>query len=347
MDYAGLDFGRLRYPVNRSLTDDERANRLDQKTPLDVSPNDYLSVIDFNSTYLDLVDRWYPVKGFNTWVGFLIGAVLLFVVGFFGWALVFDTGGLDPDEQWVPWVGWGLLIPLGLLFLYGAFSLVRTECFRWTHYPMRLNRKSRQVHVFQQDGSVLVACWDDLYIVLADAFTPFIGKTYDLRAHVLQADGKTVEASFSLGYVFAGNQDSIRRLWEFVRRYMESDSGVPESFHNLEFLMPLKERREGFAFGVLRTFMTFLHWPALQLVFSIPFSWIAVGRWFAMSTGEIPAWPDDVLASGLVGENDPYQKDWRANPPFTSKQIYWPWFCFLFGIAVSIAILVLVVHAAL
>ncbi|WP_445005581.1 hypothetical protein [Halomonas mongoliensis] len=72
MDYAGLDYRNIRFPVDRPLTEDERAARYQQKKARNAPPMDFLSVIGFNSNYIDLVDRWYSIKGFNSWVGALV-----------------------------------------------------------------------------------------------------------------------------------------------------------------------------------------------------------------------------------------------------------------------------------
>lgn len=69
MDYAGLDYRNIRFPLDRPLTEAERVARYKQKDANNASPMDFLSVIGFNSHYMDVVDRWYPIKGFNTWFG--------------------------------------------------------------------------------------------------------------------------------------------------------------------------------------------------------------------------------------------------------------------------------------
>lgn len=69
MDYAGLDYRNIRFPADRPLTEAERAARYKQDGSINASPMDFLSTIKFNNNYMDLVDRWYPIKGFNTWFG--------------------------------------------------------------------------------------------------------------------------------------------------------------------------------------------------------------------------------------------------------------------------------------
>jgi hypothetical protein len=57
----------------------------------------------------------------------------------------------------------------GLLFGLLALALIwllRKESFAYTHYPMRFNRKTRTVHVFRPNGTVLSVPWDQLYFTL-------------------------------------------------------------------------------------------------------------------------------------------------------------------------------------
>src|SRR5690606_18886171 len=187
MDYAGKNFFKFRYPINRLLADEEHANRYRQKMTRNATPVDFLSVVKLNSSYIELVDRWYPVTGFAVWLGsagVLMGvAVIALVV----WAFFYAP--ISAGERWA---GLLILIPMAAALAAAGVFMVRVEAFRWTHYPMRLNRKTRQVHVFRQDGAVLTVPWDELFITLGTARAPLTDTTYDLRAHVLDADGKTV-----------------------------------------------------------------------------------------------------------------------------------------------------------
>jgi len=54
MDFAGL-VGKVR--ANRLLTEFERQSQLYQKQRLDIQPDDQLSIIEINSTYLESVDK--------------------------------------------------------------------------------------------------------------------------------------------------------------------------------------------------------------------------------------------------------------------------------------------------
>ena len=62
MDFLGIGLNSA-YKVNRPLNDQERADRLSRSRRISASVRDELSVIKINSTYLELIDRWYVGKG--------------------------------------------------------------------------------------------------------------------------------------------------------------------------------------------------------------------------------------------------------------------------------------------
>lgn len=341
MDYAGRDFRNIRYVVNRPLTDEERETHYRQRETGDADPSDFLSVIRFNETYIDLVDRWYPVTGFSVWLGCLIGFACLY--GIFG---MWDGLLNGLAEVVVGSVVALLVLTVFMLFLCGAgIFMVGTECFRWTHYPMRLNRKTRQVHVFRQNGTVLTVPWDDLFIVRGEAKSPMMGTTYDLRAHVLDADGTTVRESFSLGYTFPCDEKSMDKFWAFLQPYMEAADGVERTANVLKdsFLMPVDGRKEGWRWSIARTFAPGGRWPWAQLLLCIPLGLNAVGRMFAMWTSGQPAWPAEVEAAGVVDADDPYRRTWRDNPPLGWWELYWPLLCTVIGVGLFVGVIAMIV----
>lgn len=330
MDFAGRDIGKLRYPVNRPLTAEERATRYDQKVAGSAPPMDFLSVIKFNGNYMDLVDRWYPITGFSVWFGFalafagLLGAAVCVAAFFFA---------PDSSEQSALWFTLLVLTPLGLSLVAAGLLIVRTESWRWTHYPMRLNRKTRQVHVFRQDGTILTVPWDELFIARGEAKSPLAGTTYDLRAHVLEADGETVRESFTLGYSFPGKEDSMDKFWAFLQPYMEAPDGVERTHKHLRggLLMPLDGRKEGWRWSVVRTFAPGWPYPWTMLLLCIPLGLNALGRMFAMWTSRQPIWPAEIEQANQVDPDDPYTLDWRDNGPLGWWELYWPLLCTVLG----------------
>lgn len=108
MDFAGL-VGKFR--VSRPLTALERQLQLHQKQRLEIQPDDQLSIIELNSTYLESVDKWYGSKGTITAVTLTI--IIMFILSFVGLlhtALTREPiAGRDNDDI-------GILIFAALLF---------------------------------------------------------------------------------------------------------------------------------------------------------------------------------------------------------------------------------------
>lgn len=338
MDYTGMDkiLGKRcfpGYPVDRPLTDEERRRHyVQKKPPSSKEANDFLSVIKFNGSYIDLVDRWYSVKGFNVWFGGAIAAV-----GLFGVAMMIYLVFNPPEGGHGIYVVFLVLFILPFaLFAYLGYWMLRSECGRWTHYPMRLNRKTRMVYVFRQNGTVLETPWDKLFIVRGEAKNPMMGTTYDLRAHVFDEDGVTVRESFSLGYTFPCKEDSMDKFWAFLQPYMEAPDGVERTYRKLKsegFLLPLDGRKEGWRWSIARSFAPGGFWPWLQLLTAPAITLNALGRILAMWTSKQPRWPEEVERANPVEPDDPYVLTWRDNEPLGWWELYWPMICFLISIA--------------
>ncbi|MCD7099526.1 DUF6708 domain-containing protein [Stenotrophomonas sp. MMGLT7] len=339
MDYAGLDYRNIRYPVNRPLTDKERSLQYRQGEEKAAQPMDFLSVIGVNSSYIDLVDRWYPIKGFNVWLGGCVIGVSAFLSSIIVWAFFWAP---VTDQRGALWFMLLVFMPIALALIWGGWWLIRTESWRWTHYPMRLNRKTRQVYVFRQDGTVLTVPWDDLFIVRGEAKNPIAGTTYDLRAHVLDKDGITVRESFSLGYAFPGDEHSMDKFWAFLQPYMEAQDGAERTYRHLKkngYLAPLDGRKEGWRWSIARSFMSAAHWPWLQFL-GAPFLGLnAVGRMFAMRTSKRPRWPKEVEDANTVEADDPYVLTWRDNGPLGWWELGWPSICTVLGVGLYVGVI--------
>lgn len=325
MNYTGLGYAN-RYKVDRPLTKQERQERLDPSRRSGFEPLDALTTVRINSTYLEVVDRWYALKGTAVWMALLIMLPFAwFVPQFLGVAI--ERNGF---EDWM-----FFLFSFGMLsaFLAAAFFLgFRLEAFRWTHYPIRLNRKTRQVHAFRQDGSVLTVPWDELFLHVGHSNPPLAGEELDVRAHVLDADGETVRETFTPGFVFLGADTAVMTQWEFLRRYMEEPDYLPEAHRHVEIANPVHDRREGFVHGVMRSFGLGARYPLLQLLMSPMLTLNSIGRWIAMVTSKIPRWPAEVEAACRVDLDDPYRKDWRNNIKLGFWELWWPMICFTVGL---------------
>jgi len=293
-----------RYPINRLLTGEEIRNRLSQKEPSRSPPHDRLSVIKMNSTFLECCDIYFGKRGKKTaaFLGILIIGLYIFqdlILSF-----LFQHPDIDNDTRPA-----ALLIIFFLVLVFG-FILLRHELFKWTHYPIRFNRKTRMVYVFGQDGTVLCESWDKLCFVLSKCRN---GK-YEIRAHCLAEDDDTVLETFSLPYEstysIREKVPDIFSQWEFVRRYMED--GPEKLVRVLKFTMNVAEKRETYYDGYQRLGAGLP--PVLFVLFSPLTFFYAIGRWLSMQSSEIPVWPAEIEAECAIAPDDPYQVD-EQHPP--------------------------------
>lgn len=329
MDFTGLGHFAA-YKINRPLTEQESADRLDRKHRLHVPARDELAVIKVNSTYIELVDRWYASKGWSVLFSIMLGLPCLAAVIAFPFLLV------EQYREWQVWLFVLFMVCPALGLLWVAWYGFRLEGFRQTHYPIRMNRKTRKVHAYRPDGSILEADWDKLYFCIGEGRIPGGSTTYDVRAHVLSKDRKTVLDTFTLAYCYMGDKAGVSGVWEYLRRYMEEPDGAEQSWRYSEICIPVLNRREGAWFGLIVVFTQISNWPALQLVASPIWTAVTVGRWIGMYTSKVPRWPIEVEAQYVVESEDNYVRDWHDNIKLNFKERVWPVICFVVGLSVLI-----------
>jgi hypothetical protein len=318
MDYSGLLY---KYKINRHLTDEERTYHLKQGKSLNVEPLYQLAVIRANSTYLELVDKYFAWKGFIT----LFASICMFLMSwaFVGMAL-FSMRDIQNGSSKL----FDELLYLGtFVLMFSPIVMASTwiffkESFRFTHYPIRLNRKTRMVYVFKLDGSVLSVPWDDVFFTLGKSQTRNV---YELLGHVMDADGITVRDTFSLGqYGMLTDEDLanpekkdgnyLHRYWEFVRRYMEE--GPAQLIKQVEFVVPVADKRESIGYSFSRFNA---NWGPLWIAM-LPITLLVWPfRVLAMRTCKVPRWPRDIEEACAVDAGDPYQRDERHPHPNSEK----------------------------
>jgi hypothetical protein len=258
---------------------------------------------------MELVDKFYGWKGFLT-------TVLLICIGmitFFSLFMVFDAvffgwENTEPEEYLLVFF---VLTIFAAPFIWVGIWLLRKESFAYTHYPIRLNRKTRMVHVFRTNGTVLSVPWDEVFFCLGYCSQ----QMWDIRGYVLDKDRTTVLEAFPLSAIGGGaiGQEVLRSFWEFVRRYMEE--GPQEAARTVEIFLPIGERRERVIDGFRRMHAEASGGPAIAILVAAGLGLLfAPGRWFAMRTSKIPQWPQEIEAVNVVEPNDPYFRDASMNP---------------------------------
>ncbi len=298
------------FKVNRPLHDEEREQHLQQKARVDdfdeTVPHYQLSVIQLNSTFVEVTDRNYPVRGIGTLLtmfgmGLIGGAYLLMS------ATILDhLGALDGNQYSDAIFALALISLVGVPFLAASLYLFLREAFCYTHFPMRLNRKSRKVYVWRRDGTVLSVPWDAVFFCLR-SYNDWGGKTWDILGHVLEADKNTVKESFAFSSYASSEAIDLRQHWEYFRRYMED--GPEQPCRMLLDCLPIAKRRETWWESFMRLLLNMNGWAILQILF-LPFWFIvSLGRWIAMHTSKIPRWPDWVEQECAVTPDDPYVRE--------------------------------------
>ncbi|EMY6303578.1 hypothetical protein ABCS69_003959, partial [Providencia stuartii] len=158
MDIYGLF---PQFKLNRPLNARERATQLEQKVRLDFESDQLmpdLKVIEINSHYLEMVDKYYSSKGYLSFIA--SAGAFMTIIGYFSMIVTTIVYQQYSLEEWLA------LLFVGAIFLptgFGMLFLLKKEWFAWTHYPIRFDRKNQLVHAHHHDGSVFSARWDDLF----------------------------------------------------------------------------------------------------------------------------------------------------------------------------------------
>jgi hypothetical protein len=309
------------YKVNRPLNEHEQKHRFSIKKPASQHPHYELSLIRFNSTYVECVDKWYGMRGWVAMGGILTGSALVY--GLIG--SIRDT--LNTYDLIA------FLITFGLMGLLGvSLYLLTRDAFTFTHYPIRFNRANRQVYVFRRNGTVLKASWDSICWTI---YGHGIGLNEgSVMGHIMADDKKTIQESFALSMTTTANERGEQKLanhFEFFRRYMEDGPAqVLDALRPTPLIMlpALDQHREGFMFGWERLTLNDNGWVLLQSLGQIFLFPESLFRWFAMRTSKIPQWPQWVHDDCPMDPQDPWRRDISTNGNLDGVS---PWRFLLYG----------------
>lgn len=305
--FSGYGMGPKGFLVNRPLNDYEQEHHFDIKKSASDKVHYDLSLIKFNSTFVECVDKWYSMRGFlaMAMAGFL--SVL-------GYGIFIGIGFLITEDEF------DLVLAMIMVgFTVGLWLLVKfflLDAFTYTHYPIRFNRKNRQVYAFRRDGTVLKAGWDDFYWTIYNTKLGLGGGDLNVMGHLLDKDGITVKESIGLSLVDAGEpgRQNLLQFFEFFRRYMEEGPGpVLDALKPVPLIMlpGIDHEKESWFFGWEYLTGSAKGFPLLQLLFQVFFLPISLFRWIVMRTSKIPQWPQWVEDECAIDPDDPWVRDGR------------------------------------
>ena len=304
MPFYSPDYFKNPIKLNRPISEEERENQLKQKEEQpgfdENVPHYQLSVIQHNSTFVEIVDRNYPVRGIATFLG-LFGMSLMGLM----FSSIFMPAPIvngEPQSQFRFNIFVVLMTVPGF---FGCLYFFRREAFYYTHFPIRLNRKTRKVYIWRKTG-VVTASWDKVFFFLR-RYMDSGSSHWDVRGNVLAEDGKTVIDSFPFGgYSSAGKQD-MALYFEYFRRYMEV--GPEQTWRMLKVCLPIAKRKETWWEGMMRLMLNLGNWWIVQILMLWFFLPISLARWFAMRTSRIPQWPEWVEKECAVEADDLYVRE--------------------------------------
>ena len=176
------------------------------------------------------------------------------------------------------------------------------------------------VYVFSmKKHRIIKAKWDDIFFTLVRC--EGIGYfNWDIRGHILDADGETVRETFALPYDCPDiktegrdvNKRELMHVWEFYRRYMEE--GPKSIYPYVRWCHDIVNRREKYRVGFSYALYEIAGWTFGKIVGFPYYFLLSIARWITMHTSRIPKWPEDIEAECRVDQNDPYIKDAASNP---------------------------------
>ena len=311
MNYTGL---YSPFKLNRPLSEEEIKNQLRPDYTgmgkADSLALDDTVVIRMNSTYLELVDKYYTDRGMPDVFSFVLFFAPLLTAIFSLYHFFLEFSKPSPSS-------FGLFTCLTALVSTSFFSkfFYKVLCkswFTWTHYPVRFNRKTKMVHVFKVDGTILSVPWKEVFFTRGRA-GPGAMPEWSIDGHILAEDGKTVIDTFSLG--FSNARQELITNWAFVRSYMEVDDCLDELKDIIVLCPPVAEQRESFIFGLqyMMRVESRLEWPFTLIL--LPLTLLGgVARCVAMRTSKIPRWSAAVEADCRVDPADPINVSAANNP---------------------------------
>ena len=288
-----------KFKVDRLLEPQERYEALPRNCS--ERSNEHHCVIRLNSTYMDVVDRRYRLRGM---VATTVGTLVCTMMALFGiWLLAMWVPNARPDGQIDGW-----LVAIILTLFIGQFPVMwrytfGRDFFTYKYYPIRFNRRTRMVHAYTDAGpsGVISVPWDHAYFHLGHGE----GETFlrDIRCHVM--DGEMVRKTFAVGHYF-DDPATIREIWEFIRRYM--DEGPEHVFDvpaSAQLHLSVADTWKNCYLTVIISLGEgLLPYRAVLMPLLVP---LAACRWLVLKSSKAPQWPAYVVAESSVDVADPHQ----------------------------------------
>lgn len=294
----------FKWPLNRPLTQQEKDDKLPRAPISGIEPDDRGALLRFNSTFVEIVDRRFRLRGGGTMTLPLILEVASVIFGISVW--------FWPTPKTQEYLIGNLIIfgvTLGSAYFMWWMGNGR-DFFTSTYYPTRFNRKTRQVYVYRdkRDGGILTMPWEQGYFHIGQGLRD--KRLLDLRCHIL--DGETVKDTFPVGEFYT-QKEVVQQVWEFVRTYMDEGVEAAKDCVIAIGASPSGNWRNCFnmsaaGMGAGRPLSIALLSPFIGLT--------TLTRWLVMKSCKTPQWPAEIEVACRIEPDDPNQ---LPEPAYTGQ----------------------------
>lgn len=318
---------------------------LDKNHRYDVPLYPQRTVVQFNSTYLELTGRQDRIRGDVTFGSLFFLSIVSIGIYYTTSSILLDFS--KGNTYAVAYVG--VITVLLILMAIYLLALLSTELFTYTYLPIRFNRKTRKVYVRQANRKVETFDWDELKFYMATTYKD----GGDVRGITLADDGMTITGMFSLPFVYLSASDYLIYHFEFVRRYMEGDDEqLAEVKNAIRYIHPVHKKRETPLVSFKRAFIYLLNpfdnlehpkqafEPDIGTAAILIPAWLRyLGRLLSINTSITPKFSPEIEAECQIDPNDPYDLNKNlpegnieaANQPVWKKLVF-SFTLILFGI---------------
>jgi hypothetical protein len=211
---------------------------------------------------------------------------------------------------------------------------IKQECFQYTHYPIRFNRKTKKIYLFHRDGTVLAVPWREVHFTrIGDPvrYNEYLGigilvlRKKKTRNYLREK--RVVLECVPLPWMILNILDyrGLYAFFEFIRVYMTgTDAQVAKLVKQIDYAPDIIDRRESFGEGFGYMYAHCDGGYPFQKIWSFPIILpCSIGRWIAMHTCKVPRWPEEVEQECQFEPDDPNLRDaWHLSQPGEARR---PW----------------------
>ncbi|MFW1851373.1 hypothetical protein ACG9XR_12510 [Acinetobacter guillouiae] len=273
--------------------------------------NHNFSLVEMNSSFIELTNRNYVWKGKKLIFLSFFGIPYVFLV-LFGGCLFFKDGG---DDLLV------LLILFILVFFIALYMLLtmlipflKLDFLKPIYLPVVINRKKKTMTVCSDGNNTTQFLLNDLYFDIVQSQGVVGLPLYELHAYIL--DGEVIKHDIQLGTPNI-HKDYIEGFLLFIKTYVEQGpeplyyrKGIddPEQDYKskLTYCYDIQEKKESFKQSWQTVFINHFQTPLYALIFAIPEFIRFFGRRITVLFSKPFYWSEQLKKDNSVDENDPY-----------------------------------------